>query len=185
MTPPSPSLSARMMNITYLIDTISVSDQNTSDTTPYTSPAVGRTAPLSMEKTVWIAYSGLVPMSPNTTPSAPSASARPEVAAAGRGAVSPAAVSPAAVSPAAAGGASSVCASTTPHHNQGAGRVSVGVPGSLVGIGISMSERVRVHGVAVILLLVVLATGVAASARRLRVPAPSLLVVAGLLVALV
>src|SRR5438094_6761215 len=165
MTPPSPSLSARMMNITYLIDTISVSDQNTSDTTPYTSPAVGRTAPLSMEKTVWIAYSGLVPMSPNTTPSAPSASARPEVAAAGRGAVSPAAVSPAA-----AGGASSVCASTTPHHTQGAGRVSVGVPGSLVGIGISMSERVRVHGVAVILLLVVLATGVAASARRLRVP---------------
>ena len=63
--------------------------------------------------------------------------------------------------------------------------MSVGVPGSLVGIGISMSERVRVHGVAVILLLVVLATGVAASARRLRVPAPSLLVVAGLLVALV
>ncbi|GAA5186929.1 Na+/H+ antiporter [Rugosimonospora acidiphila] len=39
------------------------------------------------------------------------------------------------------------------------------------------------RGVEVILLLVVLATAVAASARRLRVPAPSLLVVAGLLVA--
>jgi monovalent cation/hydrogen antiporter len=60
-----------------------------------------------------------------------------------------------------------------------------GAPGSLVGIGITVSERVRVRGVEVILLLVVLATGVAASARRLRVPAPSLLVVAGLLVALV
>lgn len=39
------------------------------------------------------------------------------------------------------------------------------------------------RGVEVILLLVVLATAVAASAHRLRVPAPSLLVVAGLLVA--
>src|SRR2546430_6218403 len=44
---------------------------------------------------------------------------------------------------------------------------------------------VRVRGVEVILLLVVLATGVAASARWLRVPAPSLLVLAGLLVAFV
>jgi hypothetical protein len=42
-----------------------------------------------------------------------------------------------------------------------------------------------VRGVEVILALVVLATAVAASARRLRVPAPSLLVVAGVLVALV
>ena len=40
-------------------------------------PAVGRTAPPSMAKTVCIAYSGLVPMSPNTTPSAPSASTSP------------------------------------------------------------------------------------------------------------
>jgi CPA1 family monovalent cation:H+ antiporter len=41
-----------------------------------------------------------------------------------------------------------------------------------------------VRGVEIILALVVLATAVAASARRLRVPAPSLLVVAGILVAL-
>jgi monovalent cation/hydrogen antiporter len=42
-----------------------------------------------------------------------------------------------------------------------------------------------VRSVAIVLLLVVLATAVAASARRLRVPAPSLLVVAGLLVAVI
>jgi monovalent cation/hydrogen antiporter len=42
-----------------------------------------------------------------------------------------------------------------------------------------------VHGVAVVLLLVVLATAVAASARRIRVPAPSLLVLAGLVIAFV
>ncbi len=41
------------------------------------------------------------------------------------------------------------------------------------------------RGVEVVLALVVLATAVAASARRLRVPAPSLLVVAGLLVAFI
>jgi Na+/H+ antiporter len=48
-----------------------------------------------------------------------------------------------------------------------------------------MSERSGVRGIEIILLLVVLATAVAASARWLRVPAPSLLVVAGLLVAFV
>ena len=32
--------------------------------------AVGRTAPPSIENTIWIAYSGLVPMSPKTTPRA-------------------------------------------------------------------------------------------------------------------
>ena len=41
------------------------------------------------------------------------------------------------------------------------------------------------RSVEIVLLLVVLATAVAASARRLRVPAPSLLVVAGLLVAII
>src|SRR3979411_1559485 len=51
--------------------------------------------------------------------------------------------------------------------------------------GSSMSERSGVRGIEIILLLVVLATAVAASARWLRVPAPSLLVVAGLLVAFV
>ena len=34
MIPPSPSLSARMMNVTYLIETISVIAQNTSEMTP-------------------------------------------------------------------------------------------------------------------------------------------------------
>ena len=32
--PPSPSLSARMTKVTYLIDTISVTDQKTSETMP-------------------------------------------------------------------------------------------------------------------------------------------------------
>ena len=34
MIPPSPSLSARMMNVTYLIETMIVTAQNTSDSTP-------------------------------------------------------------------------------------------------------------------------------------------------------
>ncbi len=34
MTPPSPSLSARSMNVTYLIVTMIVTDQKISDTTP-------------------------------------------------------------------------------------------------------------------------------------------------------
>src|SRR3954452_21231737 len=76
ITPPSPSLSARISTITYLTDTISVTDQKISETTPYTSPSVGRTAPSSIENTVCNAYKGLVPMSPNTMPSA--ASTRPE-----------------------------------------------------------------------------------------------------------
>ena len=40
MTPPSPSLSARRMNATYLIETMIVIDQNTNEMTPYTSPWV-------------------------------------------------------------------------------------------------------------------------------------------------
>ncbi len=52
ITPPSPSLSARSTNTTYLTDTISVIDQKISETAPYTSRGVGRTAPLSMENTV-------------------------------------------------------------------------------------------------------------------------------------
>ena len=55
MIPPSPSLSARMMNEMYLIETISVIDQKVSETTPYTSPWLGCTAPWSIEKTVWSA----------------------------------------------------------------------------------------------------------------------------------
>ncbi len=34
MMPPSPPLSARMMNVTYLTETIIVIDQNTSEITP-------------------------------------------------------------------------------------------------------------------------------------------------------
>ncbi len=59
------------------------------------------------------------------------------------------------------------------------------MPGSLVGIFPFTGGEVGVRGVEIVLLLVVLATAVATSARRLRVPAPSLLVVAGLLVALI
>ena len=64
-----------MTNARYLIETIRVIAQKTSETTPYTSPGVGRTTPPFREKTIWSAYSGLVPMSPNTTPSAPTISA--------------------------------------------------------------------------------------------------------------
>ena len=53
MTPPSPSLSARIRTLMYLIDTIRVTDQNIIEMTPYTSPCVGRTAPLSIENTVF------------------------------------------------------------------------------------------------------------------------------------
>jgi hypothetical protein len=76
MMAPSPSLSARMINITNFGVTMIVIAQNTSEITPYTLAGVigtGRAA--SREKTVGIAYSGLVPISPNTTPNAPSASA--------------------------------------------------------------------------------------------------------------
>ena len=64
MTPPSPSLSARMTNTTYFSVTIRVIDQNTSEITPYTSDDVALTAPWSIENTVVSAYSGLVPISP-------------------------------------------------------------------------------------------------------------------------
>src|SRR5258706_15222552 len=50
---------------------------------------------------------------------------------------------------------------------------------------VSSGSEVRVRGVEIMLLLVVLATAVASSARWLRVPAPSLLVLAGVLVGFV
>ena len=50
--------------MTYLTDTMMVSDQTTIEMTPSTSPVVGPIRPPSIEKTVWTAYSGLVPMSP-------------------------------------------------------------------------------------------------------------------------
>src|SRR3954451_16278802 len=77
MIPPSPSLSARRMNVTYLSDTTIVIDQKTRETMPKTSPGVARTSPWSIENTVCSAYSELVPMSPKTTPSAATTPAPP------------------------------------------------------------------------------------------------------------
>ena len=75
MIPPSPSLSARMISVTYLIETISVIDQKIERDDAVDVGLVGVTAPSSIVKTVCSAYSGLVPMSPKTTPSAASVSA--------------------------------------------------------------------------------------------------------------
>ena len=64
-----------------MIETIIVIDQKASEITPYTFAGVAATACWSMEKTVCIEYRGLVPMSPNTMPKAPSISGarrRPE-----------------------------------------------------------------------------------------------------------
>src|ERR1019366_2060203 len=63
-----------MMSAMYLTLTTTTSDQTKSETAPMTLPAVGRTA-LGPLKDACNAYSGLVPTSPNTTPSAPSVSA--------------------------------------------------------------------------------------------------------------
>ncbi len=49
--PPSPSLSARKTNTTYLSDTISISAQNVSETTPNTSAAVGSPCPVALRAT--------------------------------------------------------------------------------------------------------------------------------------
>ena len=62
IVPPSPLLSARMISVTYLSETITVSVQNTSDSTPRMS-ACDSVACL-VAKTSRNAYSGLVPMSP-------------------------------------------------------------------------------------------------------------------------
>ncbi len=45
MIPPSPSLSARMISVRYLIETMIVIAQKTSEMTPKTSPRVASTAP--------------------------------------------------------------------------------------------------------------------------------------------
>ena len=73
MMPPSPLLSARMTRLTYLTATTMISDQVTSDSTPSTVLACGR-RPCTGRKVSCMVYSGLVPMSPNTTPRAPSSS---------------------------------------------------------------------------------------------------------------
>src|SRR6476620_1869674 len=69
-TPPSPLLSARMIRVTYLTVTVSVIDQNRIDTTPSTWRGEG-VMPEPWVKVSRRVESGLVPMSPNTTPSAP------------------------------------------------------------------------------------------------------------------
>src|SRR5262245_30822333 len=73
-TPPSPLLSKRSTNETYLIDTISVTAQKMSDSTPNTLASVSGSL-CAPPNASWKAYSGLVPMSPKTTPIAPSVSA--------------------------------------------------------------------------------------------------------------
>ncbi len=62
MMPPSPLLSARITNRMYFSDTTMISAQNTSDSAPSTLSGVGW-MPCS-PKVVWMAYNGLVPMSP-------------------------------------------------------------------------------------------------------------------------
>ena len=67
-SPPSPWLSARITYSRYFTVTTSISAQKIKDTTPYTaSGLVPETCRVSFR-----AYSGLVPMSPNTTPVAAS-----------------------------------------------------------------------------------------------------------------
>src|ERR1044072_1487599 len=71
--PPSPLLSARMINVPYLIVTTTISAQKISDAEPMTARCPG-SAPPAARTDSRIAYNGLVPMSPKTTPSAPSVS---------------------------------------------------------------------------------------------------------------
>ena len=68
--PPSPLLSARMITARYLKAITHSIDQTSSERMPKTLACV-RGMPLAGLKAVLSAYSGLVPMSPNTTPIAP------------------------------------------------------------------------------------------------------------------
>ena len=67
--PPSPRLSARITTPRYLTEITSTRAQKTSDSTPSTSPGVGRTLCTPVKHSL-MAYRGLVPISPYTTPSA-------------------------------------------------------------------------------------------------------------------
>lgn len=72
--PPSPLLSARVMKVTYLSATTTISDQMITDKIPrILSGVIG--AGWGPAKISFIVYSGLALISPNTTPSAVSASA--------------------------------------------------------------------------------------------------------------
>jgi hypothetical protein len=61
--PPSPRLSKRSIIVTYLSDTMSISDQNISDSTARTLASF-RGSPCEPLKASLNAYRGLVPMSP-------------------------------------------------------------------------------------------------------------------------
>src|SRR5688500_3035418 len=71
MMPPSPRLSARMMSTTYFSDTTIISAQNIVESPPRMFAGLSG-MPWSGEKVSLTAYSGLVPMSPKTTPKAAS-----------------------------------------------------------------------------------------------------------------
>jgi hypothetical protein len=74
MVPPSPRLSARITSTTYLSDTTTTSAQKMVDRPPSTALSVNG-MPRAGWKVSLTAYSGLVPMSPKTTPRAASVSA--------------------------------------------------------------------------------------------------------------
>src|ERR1700730_18097272 len=65
---PSPSLLMRMANVTYLTDVTTISVQITRDSDPSTGNAAGLSP--ARFNTVFRVYSGLVPISPHTTPRA-------------------------------------------------------------------------------------------------------------------
>ena len=67
--PPSPLLSARKIKDTYFSEMMTVSVQKKMDKMPYTLSGVKGTWP--EPNTSFMAYSTLVPMSPYTTPTAP------------------------------------------------------------------------------------------------------------------
>ena len=73
--PPSPRLSARIMKATYLTDTTIMRAQTISDKMPNILTSVRGTGCAPTEKTSFMVYRGLVPMSPKTTPSAAKVSA--------------------------------------------------------------------------------------------------------------
>lgn len=76
MMPPSPRLPMRMANMAYLSEVTITSVQKISDSRPRITGADG--ASPERNSTVFRVYNGLVPISPNTTPKAPSANgARP------------------------------------------------------------------------------------------------------------
>src|SRR5271166_68504 len=72
--PPSPSLSILMATTTYFTDVMMISVHTISDSTPRMMSGVG--LPTVMLSTALSVYSGLVPISPKTIPSA----ARPNAA---------------------------------------------------------------------------------------------------------